>query len=54
MCHAEDFDLDKIESRESETKEKEVAIVKKEINSEDDSNEEEEKRAFDSEVPITL
>jgi len=52
MCHAEDFDLDKIESRESETKEKEVAIVKKEINSEDDSNE--EKRAFDSEVPITL
>jgi hypothetical protein len=52
MCGIEDFEMEKTGSRESE--ELREAIVKTEDSESKETEKEDERREFDSEVPVTI
>lgn len=52
MCGIEDFEMEETKSRESE--ERREAFVKTEKSKSEEIEKEDERREFDSEVPVTI
>jgi len=54
MCHVDEFELEELREPETRSNQKEFAIIKTETKTSENKSKEENRREFDSEVPVTI